>query len=365
MNRLEDYAYKCALLRKIMSNKAYFFRKVNAIQNLATVVVSSFLLFIGFSGTKTIHENLSKIIEIELTSVEFGFNLFVFFIFLLAILHLVFHFGKKQSDAERAIVFLTNLINQIEDMLSSEQRGKLIISNLEVEMIRHKYESVVQSIPANTDKEFIKAKKDYKIQERKKNKLSLTGQEVFIDSENERVFLALIKQSSLIMDILKILRDVDSGLYLGGGVVRNSVWDFLHGYPRSTPVDDVDVVYFNKLNSSKVHDTKLESILESHASNLKWSVKNQARMNIFNNECEYFTMEDAVSKWPETATSIVIRLDESGRIIIIKPHGLSDLFRLIVRPTPHFSDKKQRIVDRMTTRKWLSIWPKLKTASLE
>lgn len=105
MNRLEDYASKCAVLRQIMSNKAQKYSVINAVQNIATVVVSSFLLFIGFSGTETIHKHVSKLVEVEVTSVGFGFNILVFSLFVLAILHLVFHFGKKQSDAERAIVF--------------------------------------------------------------------------------------------------------------------------------------------------------------------------------------------------------------------------------------------------------------------
>lgn len=365
MSRLEEYVSKSAVLRQIMSNKAQKFRTINAAQNIATVVVSSFLLFMGFSGTETIHKYVSKVIDIEPTSVGFGFNLLVFSLFVLAILHLVFQFGKKQSDAERAIVFLTNLINQIEDMLWNEQNGNSRISNLETDMIRQKYESVLQMIPANTDEEFIKAKKDFVEKARKRNSLALTAQDVFIENENERALFALIRQSSEIMSILKIMQDVDSTLYLGGGLVRNSAWDFLHGYPRPTPVDDVDVVYFNKLSNSKQHDIELESTLKSRAPNLKWSVKNQARMHLFNKEDEYQSMEEAVEKWPETATAIAIRLEKSGDISMIKPHGLSDLFRLIVRPTPHFSDKKQRVVDRLDSRDWLKTWPKLKAVCLD
>lgn len=348
-----------------MSNKAHNFRTINAVQNIATVVVSSFLLFIGFSGTETIHKYVSKVIEIEPSTVGFGFNILVFFLFVLAILHLVFHFGKKQSDAERAIVFLTNLINQIEDMLWNEQNGHSRVSNLETDMVRQKYESLLQTIPANTDNEFIKAKKDFVEKERKRNSLALTAQDIFIESENERALHALIRQSSEIMNILKILQDVNPRLYLGGGLVRNTVWDFLHGYPRPTPVDDVDVVYFNKLSNSKQHDSEFESVLKSRAPNLRWSVKNQARMHLFNKETGYQSMEEAVEKWPETATAIAIKLEISGDISILKPHGLSDLFRLIVRPTPHFADRKQRVIDRLDSREWLKTWPKLKAMSLD
>lgn len=365
MNRLEDYANKCSVLRQIMSNKAQKYRKINAAQNFATVVVSSFLLFIGFSGTETIYKYVSKIIEVEATSVGFGFNILVFSLFLLGTLHLVFHFGKKQADAERAIVFLSNVINQIEDMLWNEEIGNSRISNLEVDMIRQKYESVIQIIPANTDKEFHKAKKDFIEKQRKRNSLTLSAQNLFIESENDRALIALIRRSSEVMDILKILRDVSPNLYLGGGIVRNAVWDFLHGYSQPTPVDDVDVVYFNKLSNSKEHDIEIENSLKLRAPNLRWSVKNQARMHHFNNEPEYQSIEDAIEKWPETATAIAIKLEETGEITTIKPHGLSDLFRLIVRPTPHFQDRKQRIMDRLKAREWIKTWPKLKSVCLD
>lgn len=348
-----------------MSNKAQKYRHINASQNIATVVVSSFLLFMGFSGTETIHQYVSTFVDVETTSIGFGFNILVFFLFVLATLHLVFQFGKKQFDAERAIVFLSNLINQIEDMIWNEQVGNSRISNLEIDMIRQKYESVIQIIPANTDKEFIKAKKDFVEKERKRNSLALSAQDVFVESENDKALVTLIRRSSEVMNILKILQEINPGLYLGGGIVRNTVWDFLHGYSRPTPVDDVDVVYFNKLSNSKEHDIEFEAALKSKAPNLRWSVKNQARMHNFNKEAEYQSMEDAIEKWPETATAIAIKLEKTGEITVLKPHGLSDLFRLIVRPTPHFSNKKQRVIDRLNSRDWLRIWPKLKVVSLD
>lgn len=250
-------------------------------------------------------------------------------------------------------------------MLWNEEIGNSRISNLETDMIRQKYESIIQIIPANTDKEFIKAKRDFVEKERKRNSLALTAQDIFIESENEKTLIALIRRSSEVMNILKILLEVNPDLHLGGGLVRNTVWDFLHGYPRPTPVDDVDVVYFNKLSNSKEHDTELENILKSKAPNLRWSVKNQARMHIFNKEPEYHSIQEAIEKWPETATAIAIKLEKSGGITTLKPHGLSDLFRLIVRPTPHFSERKQRIIDRLDSRDWLKTWPKLKTVCLD
>ncbi|MEO6667657.1 MAG: hypothetical protein ABIO65_12925, partial [Nitrospiria bacterium] len=58
-------------------------------------------------GSDKVQTYLNWIIDADKLKVEFAFNILVFGLFVLATLHLVFHFGKKQSDAEQAIVNLT------------------------------------------------------------------------------------------------------------------------------------------------------------------------------------------------------------------------------------------------------------------
>lgn len=41
--------------------------------------------------------------------------------------------------------------------------------------------------------------------------------------------------------------------------------------------------------------------------------------------------EDAISTWPETATCIGVILLQDDSLIIVAPHGLDDLFNLILR----------------------------------
>jgi hypothetical protein len=86
--------------------------------------------------------------------------------------------------------------------------------------------------------------------------------------------------------------------YIAAGYIRNRVWDHLHGFTERTPLNDVDVVYFNP------HDLS----------------------------------EETDKRWPETATAAGIRYGPSKNIEIVAPHGLTDLFALVIRRSPYFAD---------------------------
>jgi hypothetical protein len=358
MERMSEYHHKLLILRQIMSNKSGRYGLVNNAANIATVVVSSGLTFIGFSGTDKLHTYVNWLTLVDKTKVEFIFNLLVLLLFILLMLHLVFRFGEKQAEAFRAVVSLTHLINEIEDRFARMHMH--VLDAASVELVRQKYDTLIETIPANTDKEFLAAKKDFQSKKARKLGLDLSVQSLFDSKAHERITDALIRRSELLMTALQAASQVDERLFIGGGLVRNVVWDFLHGYKKPTPIDDVDVVYYDGLSSTKEHDLAIEGKLRAIVPNLKWSVKNQARMHVVNNDAAYSSLVEAIGKWPETATAIVVRLSREDRIEFIAPHGYSDLFRLIVAPTDHFKNRLERYRERVGKKEWLKTWPRLK-----
>ncbi|MBZ5667354.1 MAG: nucleotidyltransferase family protein [Acidobacteriia bacterium] len=322
--------------------------------------MSSFLTFMGFSGIDKIHTYLGWIVQIDKDKVEFAFNLLVFVLFVLAILHLVFQFGRKQSEAERAIVSLTNLINQIDDLIARSEASYGMVTQEEHEIIRQKYEMLIAVIPSNSDREFLGAKIDYDKKETKHSGLKIRAQDLFDVNRQKAAVELIVQRSPEVMEILSVLRGADKRLHLGGGLVRNLVWDYLHGYRSSTPIDDVDVVYFDKLSDTKEHDREIERKLAGIIPNLQWSVKNQARMHVANSDDAYSSLEDSICKWPETATAFAIRLGDGNHIEMLAPYGFSDLFRLLVIPTPHFRNRIERIRERAATKNWEKRWPNLR-----
>jgi len=365
LDRLLEYLHKCKILRQIQSNKARKYRSINNIQNLLTVIISAFITFIGFSGITKISEYVNWIVTSDVEKVQFAFNLLVFFLFVLVILHLVFQFGRKQSESERAIVTLTTLINEIDDILDTFM---LVDSNsmiFKTDLVRQKYETISQVIPPNSDKEFLKAKKDFELKEIQKSKYGNIWKEIFEIDKQQNIIVGIIKSSDIVMKILYELREINEELYLGGGIIRNLVWDYLHQYKNVTPIEDIDIIHFDKINSAKASDEKIEERLIKQLPNFKLSVKNQARMHISNIEAEYSDLQDAISKWPETCTAFILRINKEDKIEFIAPFGFNDLFRLIVYPTPHFFNKIDKYMERINRKNWGTIWSKLRIFKYE
>jgi uncharacterized protein len=295
-SRVDDYLRKITVLKQIMSNKARFYRAINAIQNIMTVVVSSILLFIGFSGPDKIKEYVSWIYPFTKDGAEFGFNFLVFLLFIMGVLHLVFRFTEKQSVAERAVASLAALGNELDDLADS--LGTLVTTNepMKVDLLRARYEGIALNIPPNSDREFIRAKRDLANKSARKSHISINPRQLFDAAEQERIVSSIALGSRAIVDVLKVLSDIDPSLYLGGGLIRNAVWDYLHGYSAPTPVDDVDVIYFNTHHVEKYDDEELNLRLSNRIPNVRWSAKNQARMHLANNEPAYSSIDQAVSQ---------------------------------------------------------------------
>jgi hypothetical protein len=94
-----------------------------------------------------------------------------------------------------------------------------------------------------------------------------------------------------------------------------------------------------------------------------WSVKNQARMHVINNIPPYTSSEDAISKFPETATALGVKLDKANNLVLTAPCGIEDVLNLEVKPTPFFTETKELAAiyeQRLMKKKWKAIWHKVK-----
>lgn len=148
--------------------------------------------------------------------------------------------------------------------------------------------------------------------------------------------------------------------WIGAGFIRDAVWDHLHGYAKTAPRGDVDVVWFPSVPTHEDVDRRVEQELRGAMPELRWSVKNQARMHLRNGDMPYTSVADAMRHWPETATAVAVRLAPSGLIDVNAPFGLDDLFTLRLRPTPAFQTTKHPIfVDRVSSKRWIERYPLL------
>lgn len=180
---------------------------------------------------------------------------------------------------------------------------------------------------------------------------------------HEQELKEIILSNNWFMEVLKVVRECNPPNWLvGGGVIRNIVWDKLHGYNTPTPLNDIDVAIYDSRDLRPETDRLIQEKLKICLPNENWEVTNQATVHLWYEKCFGFKVdplescEEAVATWPETATSIGIRLLEDNSLIVVAPYGLEDLFKLILRRN------KKRItqdifLNRLKEKKICEKWP--------
>lgn len=171
-----------------------------------------------------------------------------------------------------------------------------------------------------------------------------------------------IEETPELIEILRIIRKLHlPQACLCAGALRNAVWDKINGKPFRS-LTDIDVIYYDA-SASYEESTNIEQILNEKYPDYDWEVKNQVYMHIHNPDTPpYHSVEEAISRFPETATAIGARLLTKNEIELIAPHGIQDLIQFIVQPTPFFAEDKARIElydERIKQKNWHKQWPEI------
>lgn len=172
--------------------------------------------------------------------------------------------------------------------------------------------------------------------------------------------IKIIENDSRIISILKAVETLNlDDSWVCAGLIRNKVWDVLHD--RTTPINDIDVIYFDPTDTSLEIEKQIEKELNTLLPGLPWSVKNQARMHYRSGFNPFTSSYDGVAHFPETPTAIAIRLINQ-ELEVMAPYGLKDLFAMKVKPTPLFKKNSQLhpvYVRRIKEKKWKKVWSSL------
>ena len=87
--------------------------------------------------------------------------------------------------------------------------------------------------------------------------------------------ISILSSNDWFMNVLRVVRTCDPPDWLvGGGVIRNIVWDHLHGYRRPPPLKDLDVAFFDENDLTPRRDLEVQSDLQQTMPDVPWEAKN-------------------------------------------------------------------------------------------
>jgi len=152
---------------------------------------------------------------------------------------------------------------------------------------------------------------------------------------------ALVRGSEWLLEVLAAARDVAApDWWVGAGVLRDLVWGERDGGFDPGSVKDVDLAFFDAHDLSRDRDDEVEAALRARLPSVRWDAKNQAAVHTWYERRFGFPVEpltsavDGVGTWPETATSVAVRLLGGGRLAVAAPCGLDDLLDGVCRRNP-------------------------------
>jgi len=184
----------------------------------------------------------------------------------------------------------------------------------------------------------------------------------FVQTLQEERLIALVQGSPVFMDALRAVRSLGLASWcIGAGAVRNLVWDALHAHPQPSALADIDVCHFDAGDPEARRDAELQGRLQALRPDLPWELTNQAAVHlwfesVFGHAVSPLrSLEEAVASWPEYATAVGISLDAQERLHVIAPHGLDDLFGLVVRRNPvrvSVATYRQRLAQKRYAERW-------------
>lgn len=152
--------------------------------------------------------------------------------------------------------------------------------------------------------------------------------------------------------------------YLTAGCLFQTIWNTVTGRPPTHGIKDYDVFYYDATDLSwEAEDTAIRAGRKAFAGlPAEVEIRNEARVHLwyeqkFGTPCPpYDSVESAIDSFASTTCCLAVRLREDGTWHVYAPHGLSDIYNLVVRPNP--VQAPQEVYDTKTSR-WRESWPEL------
>jgi uncharacterized protein len=183
-----------------------------------------------------------------------------------------------------------------------------------------------------------------------------------LDEQVTQFTAALERNRTLTSVLARAAATALPGWYLVAGCLYQTVWNVVTGQPPEAGILDYDLAYFDSSDLSwEAEDVVIQAGQKAFAGlPAPVQIRNQARVHLwyeqkFGLPCPpHESTEAAIDTFEATTACLGVRAEPGGRWRIYAPHGLADVFNLVVRPNPVLAPRQ---VYQAKTARWQRQWP--------
>ncbi len=185
-----------------------------------------------------------------------------------------------------------------------------------------------------------------------------------IDEQLDHFRAALCRNRTL-TEVLARAAAMDlPGWYLTAGCLCQTIWNVVTGRPPESGIRDYDLVYYDPAGLSwEAEDAVIQAGRRTFRDlPVPVEIRNQARVHLwyeqkFGLSCPpHECAESAIDTFEATTVCLGVRAQPGQPWRIYAPHGLADVFNLVVRPNPVLAP---RSVYEAKAERWRTHWPAL------
>ncbi|MEV5787352.1 nucleotidyltransferase family protein [Streptomyces sp. NPDC052287] len=176
---------------------------------------------------------------------------------------------------------------------------------------------------------------------------------------------SVLSQNEVLTDVMIRAATMElPGWYVTAGCLFQTVWNVVTGRPPTSGIKDYDIFYFDGTDLSwEAEDAAIKAGQEVFAGlPAEVEIRNEARVHLwyeqkFGVPCPpHESTEAAIDSFAATTCCLGVRLEADGGWRVYAPHGLSDVFNLVVRPNPVLAPRE---VYETKAARWRDEWPEL------
>lgn len=176
---------------------------------------------------------------------------------------------------------------------------------------------------------------------------------------------SVLSRNEVLTDVLTRAATLElPGWYVTAGCLFQTVWNVVTDRPPAGGIKDYDIFYFDGTDLSwEAEDAVIKAGQEVFAGlPAEVEIRNEARVHLwyeqkFGVPCPpHESTEAAIDSFAATTCCLGVRLDPHGEWRVYAPHGLSDVFNLVVRPNPVLAPRE---VYEAKAARWREEWPEL------